>query len=159
MLAVVFFTVVAIVVSNVAARAQVQAVAALARARTTESLYAFSRKLAGVGALDDVLWVTAYQIALMLKASVVLLLPENGNLEVKAGYPPEDTLEPADVAAAKWAWENNRPAGRGSDTLDGRQVAVPANGHRPGSDRDDRARRQRQGPQPDAPINGASWMP
>ncbi len=118
-LAVVFFTVVAIVVSNVAARAQVQAVAALARARTTESLYAFSRKLAGVGAMDDVLWVTAYQIALMLKASVVLLLPENGNLEVKAGYPPEDMLDPADVAAAKWAWQHNRPAGRGSDTLTG----------------------------------------
>lgn len=118
-LAVVFFTIVAIVVSNVAARAQVQAVAALARARTTESLYAFSRKLAGVGAMDDVLWVTAYQSALMLKASVVLLLPRNGNLEVMAGYPPEDTLEPADVAAAKWAWENNRPAGRGSDTLTG----------------------------------------
>ncbi|MEO8757521.1 MAG: sensor histidine kinase KdpD [Devosia sp.] len=118
-LAVVFFTIVAIVVSNVAARAQVQAVAALARARTTESLYAFSRKLAGVGTLDDVLWVTAYQIALMLKASVVLLLPQNGNLEVMAGYPPEDTLEPADVAAAKWAWENHRPAGRGSDTLTG----------------------------------------
>ena len=118
-LAVIFFTVIAIVVSNVAARAQVQAVAALARARTTDLLYTFSRKLAGVGALDDVLWVTAYQIALMLKASVVLLLPREGNLEVMAGYPPEDTLEPADVAAAKWAWENNRPAGRGSDTLTG----------------------------------------
>jgi two-component system sensor histidine kinase KdpD len=118
-LAVVFFTIVAIVVSNVAARAQVQAVAALARARTTDLLYTFSRKLAGVGALDDVLWVTAYQIALMLKASVVLLLPQNGNLEVAAGYPPEDTLEPADVAAAKWAWDNKRPAGRGSDTLTG----------------------------------------
>ena len=36
---------------------------AMARARTTESLYAFSRKLAGVGTLDDVLWATAYQIA------------------------------------------------------------------------------------------------
>ena len=118
-LAVVFFTIVAIVVSNVAARAQVQAVSALARARTTDLLYTFSRKLAGVGALDDVLWVTAYQIALMLKASVVLLLPKDGILQVASGYPPEDTLEPADVAAAKWAWENNRPAGRGSDTLTG----------------------------------------
>lgn len=118
-LAVVFFTVVAIVVSNVAARAQIQAVAANARSRTTESLYAFSRKLAGVGSLDDVLWVTAYQTALMLKARVVLLLPENGTLVVKAGYPPEDVLDPADVAAAKWAWQNDRPAGRGSDTLTG----------------------------------------
>ena len=34
-------------------------------------------------------------------------------------YPPEDTLDDADLAAAKWAWENNQPAGRGADTLPG----------------------------------------
>jgi two-component system sensor histidine kinase KdpD len=118
-LAVVFFAVVAVVVSNVAARAQAQAVAANARARTTEALYAFSRKLAAVGGLDDVLWVTAYQTALMLKVRVVLLLPENGVLTLKSGYPPEDTLDPADMAAAKWAWQHGQPAGRGSDTLTG----------------------------------------
>ncbi len=55
----------------------------------------------------------------MLKVRVVLLLPEDGTIAVKAGYPPEDMLDDADIAAAKWAWENNRPAGRGSDTLPG----------------------------------------
>jgi two-component system sensor histidine kinase KdpD len=95
------------------------AVTAMARARTTESLYAFSRKLAGAGTLDDVLWATAYQAALMLKVRVVLLLPENGSITVKAGYPPEDILDEADLAAAKWAWDHNRAAGRGSDTLPG----------------------------------------
>ena len=35
------------------------------------------------------------------------------------GYPPEDILDEADIAAAKWAWQNDRPAGRGSDTLPG----------------------------------------
>ena len=114
-----FFIVIAIIVSNVAARVRTQAVAAIGRARATESLYAFSRKLAGVGTLDDVLWATAYQTALMLKVRVVLLLPENGSIAVKAGYPPEDLLDSADLAAANWAWENNRPAGRGSDTLPG----------------------------------------
>jgi len=114
-----FFIVIAIVVSNVAARVRTQAIVAMGRARATESLYAFSRKLAGVGALDDVLWATAYQTALMLKVRVVLLLPENGTIAVKAGYPPEDILDNADLAAAKWAWENNRTAGRGSDTLPG----------------------------------------
>ena len=49
----------------------------------------------------------------------MLLLPENGAIAVKAGYPPEDMLDDADLAAAKWAWENDRPAGRGSDTLPG----------------------------------------
>ena len=92
---------------------------AWARARATESLYAFSRKLAGAGTLDDVLWATAYQTALMLKVRVVLLLPENGSIAVKAGYPPEDTLDEADLAAANWAWQNDRAAGRGSDTLPG----------------------------------------
>jgi two-component system sensor histidine kinase KdpD len=114
-----FFIVIAIVVSNVAARVRTQAAVAMGRARATESLYAFSRKLAGVGALDDVLWATAYQTALMLKVRVVLLLPEDGSIAVKAGYPPEDILDKADLAAANWAWENNRSAGRGSDTLPG----------------------------------------
>ena len=115
----VFFIIMAVIVSNVAARVRTQAVAAMARARTTESLYAFSRKLAGAGTLDDVLWASAYQAALMLRVRVVLLLPENGSITVKAGYPPEDMLDAADLAAANWAWESDQPAGRGSDTLPG----------------------------------------
>ena len=114
-----FFMLIAILVSNVAARVRTQAMTAIGRVRTTESLYAFSRKLAGTATLDDVLWATAYQIALMLKVRVVLLLPEDGVLTVKAGYPPEDQLDKADLAAANWAWGNDRTAGRGSDTLPG----------------------------------------
>src|SRR4051794_24772116 len=114
-----FFMLIAILVSNVAARVRTQADSAIGRVRTTESLYAFSRKLAGTATLDDVLWATAYQTALMLRVRVVLLLPEDGILTVKAGYPPEDQLDEADLAAANWAWSNDRPAGRGSDTLPG----------------------------------------
>ncbi len=113
------FTLVAIIVSHVAARGRMQAVTAQTRMRTVESLYSFSRKLAGTGTLDDVLWATAYQTALMLKVRVVLLLPANGSIAVKAGYPPEDMLDEADLAAAKWSFENDRAAGRGSDTLPG----------------------------------------
>jgi two-component system sensor histidine kinase KdpD len=114
-----FFMLIALLVSNVGSRVRTQAVAAMGRVRTTESLYAFSRKLAGTATLDDVLWATAYQTALMLKVRVVLLLPEQEVLTVKAGYPPEDQLDKADLAAANWAWANDRTAGRGSDTLPG----------------------------------------
>ncbi len=69
--------------------------------------------------LDDLLWATAHQIALMLKVRVVLLLPEGETVTVRAGFPPEDTLDESDIAAAKWAWANNRAAGRGADTLPG----------------------------------------
>ncbi|WP_369721591.1 DUF4118 domain-containing protein [Bradyrhizobium sp. LLZ17] len=115
----VLFMVVAMIVSNVAARVRTQADSAIGRIRTTEQLYAFSRKLAGTATLDDVLWATAYQIALMLKVRVVLLLPEDDLLTVKSGYPPEDQLDQADLAAANWAWSNDRSAGRGADTLPG----------------------------------------
>lgn len=109
----------AVVASNLAASVQRQAIAARQRARTTEDLYLFSKKLAGTGTLDDVLWATAFQIASMLKVRVVILLPENDTLAVRAGYPPDDTLVDADIAAAKWTWEHNRPAGRAADTLPG----------------------------------------
>lgn len=115
------FAIVAVIVSNVAGRMRSQAVIAVNRASTTESLYAFSRKLASAVSLDDVLWATAYQIASMLKVRVVLLLPEDGGIAVRAGYPPEDTLEASDLAAATWAWKNDRAAGRGADTLPGAQ--------------------------------------
>ena len=113
------FMLIAILVSNVAARVRAQADTAIGRIQMTEQLYAFSRKLAGTATLDDVLWASAYQTALMLKVRVVLLLPEQGLLTVKAGYPPEDELDQADLAAANWAWSNDRVAGRGSDTLPG----------------------------------------
>ncbi|HEV2551958.1 MAG TPA: sensor histidine kinase KdpD [Stellaceae bacterium] len=121
-----FFAVVAVVASNLASRVRAQAVTAQQRAKTTEDLYLFSRKLAGAVSLDDLLWATAYQIALMLKVRVVLLLPEGESVAVRAGYPPEDELDAADIAAAKWCWENNRPAGRGADTLPGaRRLFLP----------------------------------
>ena len=113
------FTIVALIASSLAGRGQHQTTAAHERIRSVESLYAFSRKLAGAGALDDVLWATAYQIASMLKVRVVLLLPDGGSIALKGGYPPEDTLDEGDLAAARWVWENNRPAGRDSDTLPG----------------------------------------
>jgi two-component system sensor histidine kinase KdpD len=122
-----FFAVVAVIASNLAARVRGQAVSARLRARQTDDLYQFSRKLAVAVTLDDLLWATAHQIALMLKVRVVLLLPQWGNdrdndkgsIAVRAGFPPEDMLDEADLAAAKWSWEKNRIAGRGSDTLPG----------------------------------------
>ncbi len=114
-----FFLIVAVIASNLAARTRNQVVAARDRARTTEELFAFSRKLAGIGKLEDLLWATVYQIALMLSMRVVLLLPEADGIAVRAGYPPEDELDEADLAAARWSWEHNRAAGRGADTLPG----------------------------------------
>ena len=114
-----FFVVVAIIVSNLTARLRAQSLAARERAATTENLYLFARKLAGVFTLDDLLWAAAFQFAQMLKLRVVILLPEGESVSVRAGYPPEDLLDDSDLAAAKWVWQHGTAAGRGADTLPG----------------------------------------
>ena len=58
----------------------------------------------GTATLDDVLWATAYQIALMLKVRVVLLLPEDGVLDGQGRLSAGGLLDEADLAAANWAW-------------------------------------------------------
>ena len=121
-----FFLVVALIASNLTASVRAQAMVARQRARTTEDLYLFSRKLAGIASMDDLLWAISSQVASMLKVRVVLFLPGNGSLELKTAWPPEDVAEEADLAAAKWSWESNRPAGRGADTLPGaRRLFLP----------------------------------
>jgi two-component system, OmpR family, sensor histidine kinase KdpD len=120
-LALFFFLVVAVIVSNLTARTRSQILAARSRAKTTAELYGFSRKVAGIGALDDLLWATAYQVSSMLNVRTVLLMPvkDGEGLEIASGYPPEDQVGDADMAAARWTWEHNRAAGRGADTLPG----------------------------------------
>ena len=117
--AVFFLLLVAVIASQLAAQSRAQAEAARRQAASTAALYGFSRKIAGIGNMDDLLWAVAHQIALMLKAHVVLLLPEGGDLQVRVGYPPEDELDEADLAAAKWSWSRGQVAGRSSDTLPG----------------------------------------
>lgn len=125
-LALVFFLIAALVVSNLTAQKQRQTQTMAARAKTTAELYAFSRKVAGIGSLEDLMWVVTYQIAAMLSCDVVVLLPGPDGLQVRAGYPPEDTLDAADMAAAQWTWSRNHAAGRGSDTLPGgRRLFLP----------------------------------
>lgn len=120
LVALIFFFVVAILTSHLTSRVREQAVAAATRAETTGELYSFSRKIAGIGALDDLLWASCFQIATMLNASAVILLPDkDDSLHIRAGYPPEDELDEADRAAAQWSWTHNLSAGSGANTLPG----------------------------------------
>src|SRR5262249_16877028 len=61
-----FFMIVAVLTSSLTARTRTQAVIARRQAKTTGELYSFSKKIAGIAMLDDLLWATAYQIASML---------------------------------------------------------------------------------------------
>jgi two-component system sensor histidine kinase KdpD len=119
---------VAVITGNLAARVKAQADLAAKRAGIAGELYKFTGKMAGIARLDDILWAASFQIASMLDANVVILLPDrkSGQLEIRGGYPPEDELNPDDIAAATWSWEKGRVAGRNADTLPGaRRLFLP----------------------------------
>jgi two-component system sensor histidine kinase KdpD len=116
-----FFFITAVFASHLGARIRDQAVVARHRADITQMMYQFSRQLAGIVSLDDLLWAACHQIAMSLDMSACMMLPEGGKLAIRASYALDTEVGPEDLAAATWAWKQNRPAGRGSDTLPGVQ--------------------------------------
>ena len=121
-----FFMFVAVAASALAARTRSQTESARREARTTAELYAFSRKIAGVMDLYDLQWIVVTHLARLLNAEVVILMPQDGRLEASAAFPPDSEFSDADLAAARWSWEADRPTGRGTDTLPGgRWLFVP----------------------------------
>ena len=118
-LALFMFLVVAVLISNLTARMKEHADALLRRERRTATLYALSQQLARSAVLEDVLQAIVSQVANILGATVVVLLPEPRGLQVKAAQPPAETLNPNEWAASMWVWQHNQPAGAGTETLPG----------------------------------------
>lgn len=117
--ALVTFGLAAAFTSTLAGQTREQAEVARREGRISAELYKFSRKLTEIADVEDLLLVTAHQIYAMLKLEAVLLMHNGEKLEVRGAWPPEDTLDDADLAAAQWCWERKQTAGRGSDTLPG----------------------------------------
>ncbi|MBB5987090.1 K+-sensing histidine kinase KdpD [Sphingobium sp. B1D3A] len=53
----------------------------------------------------------------LLGVHTLLLLPEEDELVLRAAVPPDARLETIELAASRWVFDHNQPAGRGSDTL------------------------------------------
>jgi len=118
-LALAAYLVVAILTSNLTGRARDQAEAARQGEVRTAALYSLSREIAAAGGLTEVLQAVVQQIAKHLGASVVVLLPGENGLAASAAQPHGIELTETELGAATWAWEHNRPAGRGASTLPG----------------------------------------
>ncbi|WP_274626502.1 sensor histidine kinase [Arvimicrobium flavum] len=114
----VLFLLVAIVTGNLAARLRNQARAQRAIAKRTAKLFDFSRRVASVASLDDVVWAAVTHVASTMQCSSMILMPDrSGKLAIVGGMPPEDQLQARDWGAAAWAWEKAEPAGWSSATL------------------------------------------
>ena len=109
--------VVAVIVSQLAARTRVQADLAATSARANAALAGFSRQLTGVGTTLALAQSICAEVARLFDVRTVLLVPRDGTLRLLAGVPPGEPLGAVEMAAAQWVADKGRPAGRGSETL------------------------------------------
>ncbi|MEP7239510.1 MAG: DUF4118 domain-containing protein, partial [Devosia sp.] len=109
----------ALFTGTLAGRLRAQVAAMRASQRRTEMLYDFSKRIAAKSDLDDVLYASAYHIAATLDCRSLILMPDPSDaLEQVQGYPSiEEDLDPRALAAARWAFDKNEPAGAGTATL------------------------------------------
>jgi two-component system, OmpR family, sensor histidine kinase KdpD len=117
LLALTVFLLVAIITGGLSGRVREQSDAAGRRILQTQMLFDFSRKLSGTATLDDVLWAVASQTASAIKGETIVLLAENGELTIRAAFPPEDTMGASEWTAARWAFSHREPAGLRTTTL------------------------------------------
>ena len=82
----------------------------------TQSLLNLSRELTAAISLNQVLEIAIRTSSILLNRESVILLPKNGNLEIRlasAGFEVDEN----ELAVAEWAFKHCQPAGRGTDTL------------------------------------------
>lgn len=109
--------VVAVVSSQLAARVREQAVLAQNSAAQNSSLAGFARQLTGISNSEELGQLLCAEIGRLLDVNSVLLMPSADGLALRAAFPPVGQLEALEQAASRWSFDNNQPAGRGSETL------------------------------------------
>ena len=110
---------VAVAASQLAERVRVQAELARRAAEQNAALAGLASILTPLADTETLGRTLCEEVARLLDVSAVLLLPGDDGLALQSSCPPDNRLETLDWAAARWAMENGRASGRGSDTLTG----------------------------------------
>lgn len=82
----------------------------------TSNLYSFSQRVSVSNDINEVTQAAVFHITEVTDQRAVLMMPTEGKLEVKAGFPHLDDVS---RGAADWAWKKNEPAGYLTSTLPG----------------------------------------
>lgn len=104
--ALILFAIVAVITSNLTARTRAQVVLARNRAKTTAELYAFTRRLAGIVEIDELLSAIAAQLQAMLQSAIAIYLVVDGVPKLRAATPGASPDDAAAMAAVQRAGQD-----------------------------------------------------
>lgn len=105
------------VIANQASKLRLQTILSRRRELNTQALYALTKELASIRGEKNIATTAAKHIAEALEVSVAIWLPRSeGNLTAIAGELPHHNSAKED-GALLWCFDNNKPAGRDTDTM------------------------------------------
>ena len=107
----------ALATGGLAGRLRDQQRATSRRASAVTILLAASRRLSATAKQQDTAQALAEQLAAATGGKALVMLPSDGMIAPVAGAPELEELGPADLAAARWAWDKGEAAGAGTSTL------------------------------------------
>jgi two-component system sensor histidine kinase KdpD len=111
---------VGLLLSRLTSAMRAQARVAMTRERRVRELYAMSQELAIGMETQYIAEVAVRHLASMFEAESVLLLPDADEKIRRPGQQPiPASLQQADLGVAQWVYDNEKPAGLGTQTLPG----------------------------------------
>ncbi|MBC7810829.1 MAG: sensor histidine kinase KdpD [Burkholderiales bacterium] len=112
------YFVIAIFTGNLTARLRAQERQSRYHAERTMAMYALAHETATAVSMDDVLRTAVTQIGHVFDARVAILLPTAKNqLQPQAHLASTFELDSKEYSVASWVFDNDKPAGRFTDTL------------------------------------------
>ncbi|MDD3898191.1 MAG: sensor histidine kinase KdpD [Syntrophomonadaceae bacterium] len=115
------FGLVAWLTSSMASRLRKQIDHAHQREAMMGALYSLSRGIGASDGMEEVMKTAIKKLAEVTGGEVIILIPADGKLELRAssGILPKDELSDNERAVASWVLEHGKMAGKGTDTLIG----------------------------------------
>jgi two-component system, OmpR family, sensor histidine kinase KdpD len=104
------------IISTLVTRERTLTRAAQRRTDQVTQLYELSRNLAIAVDMPDILQTIVDHVQQTLEREVVILLPKNGELILSASSSGQ-ALDPSELTAAEWAFQQGRPAGNNTGTF------------------------------------------
>ena len=110
-----------LVISHLTSTLRQQARIASYRERRTGAMYAMARELAAALTTEQIIEIGSRHVSEVFRAKVAILLPDSAD---QVRQPVEELLQPIwltgpqlDVDVAQWVYDQQKPAGAGTDTL------------------------------------------
>ncbi|AXE32443.1 two-component system sensor histidine kinase KdbD [Chromobacterium phragmitis] len=104
---------VALIISQLTARFRFEATIATYRERRTRALYDLGRELAGALTASQIIETAVGRLEPLFRAKVMLFIPDSED-RLRAAT---ETGNDADAGVAQWVFDNQQPAGLGTNTL------------------------------------------